>query len=308
MILTISRHRFRCRLGLVLAVGVGLPTPSRSLAAPVTSDIKLDADDLSQPIVLDQSGKVLALPSKQHPGSLILANGVTPSYAAYTVDSDDSLPKGIPTVDTGSAKAGQTTGPLHLDAMVKAELDQELAQYGMAFLSTPSKTYLVKPLAPLFGSTSGTTDTTAQAWLAEQAPIAKGSSNKGTKTSSSTQSQPQAQTLIPSSITNSQLIKDLKNLFTLKSGKLVNLNITNLDNLKHDFNLNLGPPKNVASHPAVRNPSVVAAQTLVAPPSAAANPQPAPIPEPSTLTFLGLTLAAMGVRQQLGSRRHSHRL
>jgi hypothetical protein len=291
-------------MALIMVLGVALLAPCRSLAAALTSNIKLDADDLNQPIILDQNGKALVLPSREHPGPVILASGVTPSYVAYTVDSDDSLPKGIPTVDTGPAKAGQTTGPLHLDAMVKAGLDQELAQNSMVSVHMPSETYLVKPLASPFGSTSGTTETTTQVWLASQAKSASGTSKKATQTSSPVQSQQQAQTLIPTNITDSQLVKDLKNLFALKSGKLVNLNITNIDNLKRDLNLNLGPPKNVASHPAVRQTGgTAAAETLVPPSGTGGTPQPAPIPEPSTLCFLGLALAAVGLRRRLGSRR-----
>jgi hypothetical protein len=308
MISTISHHRFHFRMTLILAVGMGLSAPSRSFAAALTSSIKLDADDLNRPMVLDQNGKALALPSKQHHGPLILASGVTPNYVAYRVDSDDSLPKGIPTVDTGSTKAGQTTSPLHLDTMVKARLDQELAQNSMVAVHTQSHTYLVTPLAPLFGSASDTTDTTTKLWLAAQASSANGASKKATQTPSPAQSQPQAQTLIPSSITDSQLMKDLKSLFTLKSGKLVNLNLTNIDNLKHDLNLNLGPPKNVASHPAVRQPSgTAAAETLVPPSSIGGTPQPAPIPEPSTLCFLGLAVAAVTLRRQLSGRRPGQR-
>jgi hypothetical protein len=295
-------------MALIIVVGVALLAPCRSLAAALTSNIKLDADDLNQPMILYQNGKALVLPSRQHPGPVILASGATPSYVAYTVDSDDSLPKGIPTVDTGSAKAGQTTGPLHLDAMVKARLDQELAQNSVVSVHTPSETYLVKPLASPFGSTSGTTDTTTKIWLAAQATSVSGTSKKPTPASSPAPNPPQAQTLIPTSITDSQLIKDLKNLFTLKSGKLVNLNLTNIDNLKHDLNLNLGPPKNVASHPAARQSGgTAAAETLVPPTSLGGTPQPAPIPEPSTLCFLGLALAAVGLRRRFYSRQLGQR-
>jgi hypothetical protein len=189
--------------------------------------------------------------------------------------------------------------------MVKAKLDLELAQNSMVSVHTPSYTYLVTPLAPVFGSTSGTTDTAAHVWLASQANSSSVNSKKVTRTPSPVQNQPQAQILIPSSIANSQLVSDLKSLFALKSGKLVNLNITNIDNLKRDLNLNLGPPKNVASHPAVRQPSVTAAETLAPPASTGGTPQPTPIPEPSTLCFLGLALTGVALRRRF--RRQSHR-
>src|SRR4051812_49617228 len=163
--MTLSIRRVPSRRGLVLALGVGLSlaSPWRSPASQVTS-IKLDADDLT-PIVLDQNGARVPMPTK-HSGPIPLPAGTVPSYVAYTVDGDDHVPKGFPTVYTGAAKAGKTSGPLRLDSIVQGKLDQELANNGKVAVHTPHGTYLVKPLASVFGDNAVGGSSTGRAWLA----------------------------------------------------------------------------------------------------------------------------------------------
>ena len=187
---------------------------------------------------------------------------------------------------------------------MQQKLDAELAQYGQTSVRTPTATYLVKPLAPMFTPLAGTSDTTgATVWLANQAK-AKPTPHKqattaasspaaapSTTTTTTSTTQPQAQVLVPSTTgaASPTLLKDLAKLFTFKSGKLVNFTTGNLDNLKHDLtgNLDLGlsPPKNVAPHPAARHPLVTAAETLVGVPTAgvmaAAACNPLPFPNPA---------------------------
>src|SRR4029079_5011535 len=134
---------------LALAGGLSLVSPWQSRGSQVAS-IKLDADDLT-PIVLDQNGARVPMPTQQS-CAWPLPAGTVPSYVAYTVDSDDSVPQGFPTVYTGAAKPGKTTGPLRLDAVVQGKLDQNLAEHGKVAVHTPNGTYLVKPLASVFGS------------------------------------------------------------------------------------------------------------------------------------------------------------
>ena len=140
--LSFSRPPGHCAGDRLRALPLG---PQRSPAAAVASNIKLDADDLRHPLMLDQNGNRVAMPTRGHP--VVLASGVTPSYVAYTLDGDGSLPKNFPTVSTGAARAGQTTGPLHFNAVMQQKLDAELAQYGQTSVRTPTATYLVKPLA-----------------------------------------------------------------------------------------------------------------------------------------------------------------
>ena len=129
---------------------------------------KLDADELNHPILLDQNGQTIRFPTNQQSGPVSLTDGALPSYVAYQLDSDDPPPKGFPTVVSGSGKSDQTgTGPLHLVAPVKAQLDQTLAKDGQAAVYNGQNTYLVKPLPPLFGTTASPGGTTL-AWIASQ--------------------------------------------------------------------------------------------------------------------------------------------
>jgi hypothetical protein len=134
--------------------------PGQSRAAQIASTIELEAEDLNHPIVLDQNGQTIQLPTKQQSGPIVLTDGAVPSYIAYQVDSGDSLPKGFPMVVSESASSNHTTGPLHLDALVKAQLDQTLAEDGRAAVYTGQDTYLVKPIPPLFGTTGSSGGTT----------------------------------------------------------------------------------------------------------------------------------------------------
>ena len=239
------RGRFHCWLATSLAVGLGLglapAAPRQSRASQIAWRIKLDAEDLDHLIVLDQNGQTIQLPTKQQSGPVVLTDGAVPRYIVYQVGGDDPLPKGFPTVDSGSANSNQTTtGPLHLDALVKAQLDQTLAKHGRAAVYNGQDIYLVKPLPPLFGTTGSWAGTTL-AWLASQRSTS--SSSSGTTQASvpipaaSIQAQPLIPTSITNPITNSKFVKDLEHLFTLKSGKLVNWNQQSLDALEGDLKI-----------------------------------------------------------------------
>ena len=303
------RGRFRCWLATSLAVGLGLglapAAPRQSRASQIASTIKLDAEDLDHPIVLDQNGQTIELPTKQQSGPVVLTDGAVPSYIAYQVGGDDSLPQGFPTVDSGSANSNQTTtGPLHLDALVKAQLDQTLAKDGRAAVYNGQDTYLVKAIPPLFGTTGSSAGTTL-AWLASQRSTSSSSSGT-TQASVPIPAAPvQAQTLIPTSITNpitnSKFVQDLEHLFTLKSGKLVNWNQQSLDALESD--LKIDSPKNVApKHLASTSKPVLAAQVIDGTGSGG-TPQPAPVPEPGTLVVFGLVAAALAVLPRQAGRK-----
>ena len=216
-----------------------------------------------------------------------------------------SRPKGFPTVDSGSAKSDQTgTGPLHLDSLIKAQLDQTLAKDGQAAVYNGQDTYLVKPLPPLFG-TRASAGGTALAWIASQRSASSSSSGTTQASVPASVASIQAQAIIPSSITdpitNSKLVKDLEHLFTLKSGKLVNWNQQSLDALESD--LKIDSPKNVApKHLASTSKSELAAQVIDGTHSGG-TPQPAPVPEPVTLVVFGLVAAALAVRQMQAVRK-----
>ncbi len=301
--------QFHCWLAssLALVVGLGLApvAPWQSRAAQIASAIKLDAEDLDHPIVLDQNGQTIQLSTKQQSGTVVLTDGAVPSYIAYQVDGGGSLPKGFPTVVSESANSNQTTtGPLHLDALVKAQLVQTLAKDGRAAVYTGQDTYLVKSIPPLFGTT-GSSGGTTLAWLASQRSTSSSSSGT-TQTSMPTSVAPiQAQTLIPTSITdpitNSKLVKDLEHLFALKSGKLVNWNQQSLDALKSD--LKIDSPKNVAPKDLASTSKPELAAQVIDGTGSGGTPQPAPVPEPGTLVVFGLVAAALAVRQMQAGRK-----
>jgi hypothetical protein len=292
------------------------PITGRVHASQVTSNIKLDADDLNHPLLLDQNGQLIRLPTAQHPGPVVMPAGAVATYIGYTLDSDDPKTTGLPTVQGDLANAPRTVGPLHFDPLDISQLNAALAHSGQAIVHTTDNTnVLVESIASFFGPNgtgSGTTGTSSTlAWLATQAAATSAttaSSSASTTTpstaSSSGSTTPAAQTLIPGSVTNitssitsNRVIKDLQHLLELKSGKLVNWNQQTLDALQRD--LHIGTPHNVAAH-LTTTKSQTAAEEL-APPSAGV-PQPAPIPEPSTMVVFCLAAGGLILRQKLSRR------
>jgi hypothetical protein len=274
-----------------------MPVPAR--ASQLTSNIKLDADDLNQPLVLDQNGQLIHFPVTNHVGTNNLAGGAVPAYFGYEFDSDDTLPSGVPMIPAGSVKVDKAIGPLHLDPLVKSQLDQALAQSGKALVHTGSETILVKPFSPATGTNGMAATGRTLAWLAAQASASGTGSGSTQQTPARTT--PQAQTLIPSSltksITNNSVLKDLQHLFQIKGGKFVNWNQQTLDTLKRD--LKISSPQNVAPHLTTTKSQVAAQELQVSGTSSGASggPQPAPIPEPSTLMVFGLAIGAWAVRR-----------
>lgn len=298
---SIRRASLRRGLALALAAGVSLAPSPKARAAQVAS-VKVDAAGIT-PIILDQDGARLPLPTRRS-GPVTLPAGSMPTYAAYPLRRFDSLTRDFPTVYSEGARAGKRTGPLHLDAIVQGKLDHELAKYGKSAVHTREGTYVVKPLAPVFGGVGSGGSSPARIWLANASPA-----NSKTSTSTGSTTEAQAQALIPPATSTkapisygpNYLIRDLQNLFRLESGKFTNMNAQSLERLKRD--LGLSQPKNVAKHPAVTSPPKTAAQVLDPVASGAGSPQPAPIPEPSTLAFFGLALGAWGLRRGLNAKR-----
>jgi hypothetical protein len=279
-------------------MGLALVVPCQSRATQIASAIKLDAENLDQPIVLDQNGQTIRLSAKQQYGAV-------PSYLVYQFDGSDSLPKGFPTVVSESATSNQTTtGPLNLDALVKAQLDQTLVKDGRAAVYTGHNTYLVKPIPPLFGAT-GSSGGTTLAWLASQRSNSSSNAATTQATAPTSVAPIQAQTLIPSSITdpitNSKLVKDLEHLFTLKLGKLVNWNQQSLDALEND--LKIDSPKNVAPKRLASSSKPEIAAQVIDGTGSGGTPQPASVPEPDTLVVFGFVAVALAVFQMQARRK-----
>jgi hypothetical protein len=319
-----NRSRSTSTLSSVLYIGLGLSLtllmPFRSEAAKIHP--LLDANELNHPILLDQNGQSIPFPSQQHPDPVVLAPGVTPSYLAYQIDSGHHLPKRFPTLNINAIppKGQATTGPLHLDALVKTRLDAGLDHYGKLAVHTHQGTYLVERVASSFSNWNGTGGTTGSStatatptreWLASQASGAAATSStsaaaaaaaqpgaSSTPAQSSQPSQPQAQTLLhPVDTGASPLLKNIAHSFDSTWSKLAHLNGLTLDNLKTA--IWISPPKSVA--PQTQTQHSVHAAELLGEGTGTGVAQPAPIPEPSTLVFFGLVLGAFGVRR--GARR-----
>jgi hypothetical protein len=288
-----------------LSLGHATSTLRQSRAAHITSTIQLDSNELKHPILLDQKGQTIRFPPSRQSGPVRLTQGALPSYVAYQLNSSDSPPKGFPTVVSGSGGSNQSgTGPLHLVARVKAELDQTLAKDGQAAVYNGQNTYLVKPLPPLFGTTASPGGTTL-AWIASQRDGGSTSSGVAQASMATSAAPVQAQTLIPSSITdpitNSKLVKDLEHLLTLKSGKLVNWNQQTLNELESD--LKIDSPKNVAPKDLAGTSKVELEAQVIDSTGSGGSPQPASVPEPGSLIVFGLVAASLAIRKILLARK-----
>ena len=131
------------------------------------------------------------------------------------------------------------------------------------------------------------------------------SSQRSTGVSSSGTTQPsvpttiEAQTLIPSSvtdaITNSKFMKDMEHLFDVKSGKLVNWDQQSLDALAND--LGIQTPKNVTDTQVTSSSKSKLEAQVINGSGAGGTVQPAPLPEPSTLVVFGLVVGALAFRR-----------
>ena len=298
---TTTHHRSRAWLASALVLSLVLSLIPSALwpcrAAEIVSKANLNGDHLGPPILLDQNGQVISLTTTQS-GSSALTNNSDPTYLAYQVLGEQALRKGFPTIASGSAGAGQTgTGPLDLAASVKARLNQTLAKDGEVAVTAGQSTYVVKPLSSLLNapvSASGT----ILAWISSQRTT-------GDSSATTVAAAPiEAQSLIPSAITDpitdSKLVKDLENLFDLKSGKLVNWNQQSLNALESDLGIN--PPKDVTTKAVTKSSKAVTEAQVINGASTGGTPQPAPVPEPGTLVIFSLVAAALAVRQ-IRSRR-----
>ncbi len=125
----------------VLALVIGLCLPSHSEAAKLSQF--LTAKDLSRPLLLDQNGRQLQLPSaaNSHPS---LPPGSTPTYLALPLYGGEHLPVAAATIDSGVQAGTNGIGPLDLNTVVKAQLNAALNTSGLALVDSPNQNYLVE--------------------------------------------------------------------------------------------------------------------------------------------------------------------
>lgn len=143
------RDSGRLNLGLgsiafpVLVLVAGLIIPSRSEAAKLSQ--YLTAKDLSRPLLLDQNGTQLQLPSPSHPHPSV-PQGSTPTYLALPLYGGEHLPVATATIDAGAQAGKNGIGPLDLNSVVVAELNAALSSSGFALVDAPGQNYLVEYL------------------------------------------------------------------------------------------------------------------------------------------------------------------
>src|SRR5262249_21624799 len=149
-------------------------------AARVSSNFGLDVEDLKNPIVLDQYGRPVHLPARNHTSSNVLIDGSVATYIGYRVNRDDSLPRGFPIVVTPRPIAREATGSLRLDAVARADGDAALAKDGKVAVSNGASTLLIQPVSPGLGTRDGGSPSrTALAWLAGQVAALRSSVTPG---------------------------------------------------------------------------------------------------------------------------------
>ena len=137
-----SRSRDRVAVALVLVLG--LAAPSRSDAAKLSSF--LTPKDLARPMLLDQNGVQLQLPSGQH-AHPAFPQGSTATYLVIPLSGGEHLPAGTSTIFTG--QGGAAVGPLDFNAAVTAQVNTALAASGLVAVDTPHQNYVVEYLPRL---------------------------------------------------------------------------------------------------------------------------------------------------------------
>jgi hypothetical protein len=131
---------------LVLVLVAGLFIPSRSEGAKLSQ--YLTPKDLSRPLLLDQNGIQLQLPSPSHPHPSV-AEGSTPTYLAVPLYGGEHLPVATATIDAGAQAGSNGIGPLDLNSVATAELKAALNSSGFALVDAPGQNYLVEYLPHL---------------------------------------------------------------------------------------------------------------------------------------------------------------
>jgi hypothetical protein len=251
----------RKRVTVALAFVLSLAAPSHALAAKLSSF--LTPKDLARPVLLDQNGQQLELPSSNHPRPAF-PQGSTPTYLALPLYGGEHLPNGISTIFTG--QGGPTVGPLDFNASVVTQVNTALASSGLVAVDAPQQNYVVEYLPRLNRSLAG--------------------SKMGAPSMPATQATPP--TSAPAATTssaNNEISQFLGG--SLSFGQLAKNTVNDVENLFHIK----------SSKPTARKPSLNLEAQVIDP------PLPAPIPEPSSWLIFGLAIGAIALHRQLRRRR-----
>jgi hypothetical protein len=288
-------------LAICLVLGLGLAR--RAEAAKLSSF--LTAQDLSRPVLLDQSGKQLQLPSPNHPHP-VTPEGSTPTYLAFPLNGGEHLPSGLATFKTGPQRGQTELGPLDVDAQLIAKLNTAIDESGMAVVDTPSRNYLVG-FVPRHGksqeqsqagsTTTTTTETSSSGGESATPPLTYNGVHFWLASSASQSAQSSSESATA----------ELSHLLQSGSGQLIKWSANSIAEMEKL--VTIGNPKPTATQPSlnleaqVLAPPLATASSTGQPPLRIPDPLPPPIPEPSTWMVFGLILSAAGLRQALRGRR-----
>jgi hypothetical protein len=148
----VRRFEPRDRVAVALMFVLAVVAPPRADAARLSSF--LTRQDLARPLLLDQNGQQLELPTAQH-SHPAFPQGSTPTYLVIPLSGGEHLPAGTSTIFTG--QGGSTVGPLDFNASVIAQVNSGLAASGLVAVDTPYRNYVVEYLPRLSRSLAGAT-------------------------------------------------------------------------------------------------------------------------------------------------------
>jgi len=255
----------------------------------------LTARDLSRPILLDQNGRQLQLPSTLDPHPLI-PTGSTPTYLAFALHGGEDLPAGISSIAASPTDPAGAVGPLDLNRLVKAELDSSLAGSNMAVVATPGRAYLVE-LLPSYrpGAGAGSSSTAGSLIPGVANPLAAypnlnhwvsllaGAATANTYSSANT-----------STTTNLASTDPVTNWLNSVPTKLLSWTNRGIDQLETLLDLRRNQVLR-RERPTANKPSLnLEAQVL--------GPPPAPIPEPGTWLCFGVVVGGGAIWERIRRR------
>ena len=168
-------------VSLVLGLCLSLALPTRSDAAKLSSF--LTPKDLARPLLLDQNGQQLELPSS-HRSTPSFPQGSIPTYLVIPLSGGEHLPGGTTTIFTG--QGGPAVGPLDFNASVKTQVDSALANSGLVAVDTPQQNYVLEYLPRLSRSLAGSTTATSTTPSATGSSAKPGAATATTSSSSAT--------------------------------------------------------------------------------------------------------------------------
>jgi hypothetical protein len=263
----LSLARLPLVLSSILGLGLACIWPSPVNAAKLSAF--LTPQDLARPILLDQSGRQLQLPSPGHPQP-VLPPGSTPTYLAIPLLGGEHLPAGIPTFHAGSSPEDASTGPFGFEAMIKAELNAALGTFPQAVVDTSNRNYVIEFVPHRKPALSGAAPGAGLA-----TPIRPAGTGAATTESSSGGSS-------PSTTSANNPVSELAQLFKGGTIPWSQWSVSSVNAVENLLDIK-------SSNPTATKPSLnLEAQVLD-------SPLPAPIPEPGTWLFFGLILAATAI-------------